>query len=80
MTYDQWKTRTPWDDAEEDRVDEELDHESLCAAFDDALARDEVAPGFHAYGPYVVRVFENGDCDLVGTVVLPSRVGWEPVF
>lgn len=78
MTYDQWKTRTPWDDAEEEcRIDELLDKEN---AFDTALSRDEVAPGYHVYGPYVVQVLENSEIDYCSTIVMPARVGWTPRF
>lgn len=77
-SYDAWKTRSPDDDAVEEyeRADRELDDESLEAA----LARDEVNAGFATWGPYVLEVLENGEIGFVSTIVLPSRVGWEPVF
>lgn len=77
-----------WDDDDRpERADEYLEatalgpsrYESLCAAFDDAMSRDEVADGFHAFGPYVVEVVAGVVVDM-NTIVLPSRVGWEPVF
>lgn len=76
--YDAWKTRSPDDDAVEEyeRIDREIEDESFLAALD----RDEVAPGFHRNGPYVVEVFANGVVDIVSYVVLPSRIGWEPTF
>lgn len=70
-SYDQW------DDQEEDRTDKLLDDESK---FDAALSRDEVAPGYHIYGPYVIQVLEDGDIDYCSTIVMPARIGWTPKF
>lgn len=79
-TYDQWKCDPGWGEPDEDgpsNEDEYLDEQSQ---FDAALARDEVCPGYHRYGPYVVNVLENGDVDFCATIILPASVGWEPTF
>lgn len=62
------------------RANEESLIESHEESFAAALDRDEVADGFRAFGPYVVEVFANEIVGSMNTIVLPSRVGWEPTF
>jgi hypothetical protein len=76
MTYDQWKTRSPDNDYDENEGPD-YEFESL---LDSLVDRDMVWPGFHRDGGLLIEVFNTGDVEILGYVVLPSCVGWEPKF
>jgi hypothetical protein len=69
-------TREPDDDYDEDEGPD-YEFESLLDSLED---RDMVLSGWYAEGPYAVEVMENGEIGDWSTIVLPSRVGWEPTF